>query len=197
MMLADVLQELELKFSGGMVSLPRVQSPLDKTKQPPDNRGADKMHPKGMNYSNAYQVFLEGVKPLRFVELGVFTGVSMAVWCELYQDAQIVGLDVDLNRVAIDDLERRGAFEWNTPTLCEWDAFDPKPLSLLDNVDVFIDDGPHLTEAVKLVAEFMKPRMLNGSRYIVEDMDNGADILRKVFPGVRVERYGKIACAFL
>lgn len=196
-MLADTLKELEFRFSGGMVEMTRVQSPLDKTKQPPNNRGADKMHPKGMNYSNAYQVFLDGVKPLRLVELGVFTGVSMAVWCELYQDADIVGLDVDLNRIDIDDLERRGAFQWNTPVLFEWDAFNPQPLHLLKDVDVFIDDGPHVTEAVKLVAEFMRPRMNNGGRYIVEDMDNGGDILRQVFPEARVERFEKIACAFL
>jgi len=174
-----------------MVSLPRVQSPLDVGKHPPMNRGADKMHPQGMNYSEPYAEFLEGMQPKRLVELGVFTGVSIALWQWVYPETQVIGLDVDLTRVNHD------LFENIAPELYSWDAFDPQPLHVLENVDVFIDDGPHVTEAVVKVAEFMKPRMAPGGRFIVEDMDNCADILRQVFPGVEVKRHGKIACAFL
>ena len=155
------------------------------------------MTPAGMNYSRAYEIYLEGIEPRKLVELGVFTGVSMALWCDIYPEAEVIGLDVDLNRVAWDDLERRGAWQLNTPKLFEWDAFDPKPLEELKGIDVFIDDGPHVTEAVEKVAEFLKPRMNPGGRFIVEDMDNGADILNRVFPDAEVKRHGKIACAFL
>jgi len=189
--LAEKLKRLERKHSKDMVSLPRVQSKLDAGKHPPMNRGADKMHPKGMNYSDAYAEFLEGVNPKRFVELGVFTGVSMAVWLDVYPEAEVVGLDVDLNRVNHDLFKKR------KPALFEWDAFAPEPLSLLNDIDVFIDDGPHVTEAVVKVAEFMAPRMKAGGLFIVEDMRNGGDILRAVFPGLPVIQHGQIACAFL
>jgi hypothetical protein len=189
--LAEKLKRLERKHSQDMVSLPRVQSKLDAGKHPPLNRGADKMHPKGMNYSEAYAEFLEGVEPKRFVELGVFTGVSMAVWLDVYPQAEVVGLDVDLNRVNHDLFKKR------KPALFKWDAFAPEPLSLLNDIDVFIDDGPHVTEAVVRVAEFMAPRMKAGGRFIVEDMRNGGDILRAVFPGLPVIQHGQIACAFL
>jgi len=195
--LAEQLRKLERKYSKDMVSLPRVQSKLDAGKHPPMNRGADKMHPRGMNYSKAYAEFLDGVEPGRLVELGVFTGISLAVWCDLYPDTEIIGLDIDLNRVDLEQMERRRAWKRNTPQMFEWDAFDPKPLDVLDDVDMFIDDGPHVTEAVVKVAEFMAPRMKAGGRYIIEDMHNGADILRAVFPGLPVSRHGQIACVFL
>lgn len=190
--LAEQLRRLERKFSPNMVSLPRVQSPLDKTQQPPNNRGADKMHSRGMNYANAYGELLRDRDPKRFVELGVFTGVSLAMWCELYPNAEVIGLDVDLDRIAKTDLVNRGAFEVNEPQVFEWDAFDPKPLSVLEDVDVFIDDGPHVTEAVVMVAEFMRDRMAPGGLFIVEDMRNGADILRQVLPHGKLFKHGML-----
>jgi len=190
--LAEQLRRLERKFSPNMVSLPRVQSPLDKTQQPPNNRGADKMHSRGMNYANAYGELLRDRDPKRFVELGVFTGVSLAMWCELYGNAEVIGLDVDLDRIARTDLMNRGAFEVNEPQVFEWDAFDPKPLSVLEDVDVFIDDGPHVTEAVVMVAEFMRDRMAPGGLFIVEDMRNGVDILRQVFPHGKLFKHGML-----
>ena len=191
MILAEQLRKLERKHSKNMVSLPRVQSKLDTGKHPPMNRGADKMHPQGMNYSEPYAEFLEGVAPARLVELGVFTGVSMAVWLDAYPEAEVIGLDVDLKRV------NWKLFPGRKPALFEWDAFAPEPFDLLNDVDVFIDDGPHVTEAVVKVAEFMAPRMKAGGRYIVEDMANGGDILRAVFPGLPVLQRGQIACVFL
>ena len=192
MELAEQLRLLERKFSPNMVELPRIQSPLDKTKQPPNNRGADKMHSRGMNYANAYGELLRDRDPKRFVELGVFTGVSLAMWCELYPQAEVVGLDVDLSRVNRVDLANRGAFEANEPQVFEWDAFDPQPLAVLEDVDVFIDDGPHVTEAVVKVAEFMRDRMAPGGLFIVEDMRNGADILREVFPDGKLFKHGML-----
>ncbi len=192
MELAEQLRLLERKFSPNMVELPRVQSPLDKTKQPPNNRGADKMHSRGMNYANAYGELLRDRDPKRFVELGVFTGVSLAMWCELYPHAEVVGLDVDLSRVNRVDLVNRGAFKSNEPQVFEWDAFDPQPLSVLENVDVFIDDGPHVTEAVVKVAEFMRDRMAPGGLFIVEDMRNGANILHEIFPQGKLFKHGML-----
>ena len=191
MNLAEQLRTIERALSQDMVSLPRVQSPLDGGKHPPMNRGADKMHPKGMNYSHAYAEFLADIEPKRLVELGVFTGVSMALWSQVFPAAEIIGLDINLNRV--DEFLFKGPL----PLMYSWDAFDPQPLEVLQDVDVFIDDGPHVTEAVVKVAKFMKPRMAPGSRFIVEDMANCADILREVFPEAQVKHHGKIGCAFL
>lgn len=190
--LADRLKTLERLFSPDMVSLPRVQSPLDKGQHPPMNRGADKMHPQGMNYAEAYAKLLEGRQPNRFVELGVFTGVSLAMWCELFPEADVLGLDIDFNRVDMDLLIDRGAFQLNTPSMALFDAFDPQPVEYLENIDVFIDDGPHVTEAVIKVAEFMRDRMAPGSVYIVEDMANGAQILSDVFPNAKLHKFGML-----
>ena len=191
-MFAEKLRTLERRFAQNMVSLPRVQSPLDAGKHPPNNRGADKMHPRGMDYSRAYEALLGNREPRRLVELGVFTGVSMALWCDVYPDAEVIGLDIDLERVDWVKLEQRGAWRLNKPTLFEWDAFDPKPLELLNDVDVFIDDGPHVTDAVVKVAEFMRPRMAPGGLYIVEDMANGAELLREVFPEGNLRKFGML-----
>ena len=63
---------------------------------------------------------------------------------------------------------------------------------LLIQYGLCIDDGPHVTEAVVKVAKFMRPCMAPGSLYIVEDMANGAELLREVFPEGNVRKFGML-----
>lgn len=193
----DVLRATERKFAPNIVTAKRVVSPLDKPTTVPTNRGGDKMHPDGNDYAPAFAELLDGVRVDTIVELGVLTGVSLAMWCDLYPDAQVVGLDVDLSRVEWDDLVSRGAFKLNRPQMFEWDAFAPEPIREVSMIDVFVDDGPHKVEAIRTVAEFMKPLMRDGGRYIVEDVPEALDVLRDVWSDREVKRWGRLCGVFL
>ena len=192
-----VLQDTERKFAPNIVTAKRVVSKLDKPTTVPTNRGGDKMHPHGNNYAPGFAELLDGVQVNTIVELGVLTGVSLAMWCELYPDAKVVGLDVDLSRVEWDDLVSRGAFKRNRPLMFEWDGFAPEPIREVSSIDVFVDDGPHKVEAIRRVAEFVKPLMNVGGRYIVEDVPEAFDVLQQVWPEHRVERWGRLCGVFL
>jgi hypothetical protein len=195
--LADTLRMLERRFAPDMVTARREVSRLDVGKHFPTNRGGDKMHPKGNNYGPAFAELLQGMQPETVVELGVLTGASLAMWCELYPEAQVVGLDVDLSRVEWDDLVSRGAFKLNRPLMFEWDAFAPEPIPEVSGIDVFIDDGPHKVEAIRRVAEFVKPLMNPGGRYIVEDVPEAFEVLQQVWPDNQVKRWGRLSGVFL
>lgn len=192
-----VLQDIERKFAPDIVTAKRVVSPLDRPTSVPTNRGGDKMHPGGNDYAPAFAELLDGVQVNTIVELGVLTGVSLAMWCELFPDAQVVGLDIDLNRVEWDDLVSRGAFKLNRPLMFEWDAFAPEPIREVSTIDVFVDDGPHKVDAIRTVAEFVKPLMNPGGRYIVEDVPEAFEVLQEVWPDREVKRWGRLCGVFL
>lgn len=191
------LQDVERKFAPNIVTAKRVVSPLDQPTSVPTNRGGDKMHPRGNDYAPAFAELLDGVRVDTIVELGVLTGVSLAMWCELFPKAQVVGLDIDLNRVEWDDLVSRGAFNRNRPLMFEWDAFAPAPIRGVSGIDVFIDDGPHKLDAIRVVAEFVKPLMRGGGRYIVEDVPEAFGVLQEIWPDREVKRWGRLCGVFL
>ena len=193
---ADMLIAAERKFAPTLVTAPRVVSPFD-TPTHPTNRGADKFDKLGNNYGKAYAEILDGITPDVLIELGVLTGVSLAVWCELYPDCQVIGLDVDLERMDWDGLVSNGAFKLNRPSVFVWDAFDPQPLPTPVRVDVFIDDGPHRVEAIRRTAQFMKPLMNDGGRYVVEDVPEAAQVLRDIWPDHEVKQWGRLSAVFL
>lgn len=195
--LEQQLIKLERHFAPKVVTAPRVVSHLDKGSHAPTNRGADKFDSFGNNYGEAYAEILHNITPEVLIELGVLTGVSLAVWCELFPDAQVIGLDVDVERMDWDGLVSRGAFKRNRPSVFRWDAFAPDKLPVDVRVDVFIDDGPHKLEPIRRTAEFMKPLMNEGGRYVVEDVPEAVNVLREVWPNYEVKQWGRLSAVFL
>ena len=73
--------------------------------------GGDRMlhHGYGPTYARYLQPFV-GARNLTVAEFGILNGTGLAIWCDLFTDARVIGLDIDLshfegNRSA---LERRG-----------------------------------------------------------------------------------------
>lgn len=63
--------------------------------------GGDKMSNLRNGYATAYSKILTpflNKPPEVAVELGVFQGASMALWCELLPRSIIIGLDMDFER---------------------------------------------------------------------------------------------------
>jgi len=198
---AERLIALERKFAPEVGKGRGVFSPLDRNPHAPWNLGGDKMGADRNNYAEVYARILTGMDPQRVVELGVFQGASMAVWCELFPEAEVVGLDLDFGRFHANyyALKDRGAFKENSPLLHEWDAYSDEAEILRDmgDIDLFVDDGPHTEDAITNVLSLVGPMMAPGGVYVVEDFPDGDRLLAKAFPQARIICAGRLNAALL
>jgi len=177
---------------------PAANSPLS-PKRRLTNSGGDKMGFDRNAYAELYSAILErwiGSSPT-LVELGIFQGSSLAMWCDLVPDGLVIGLDVSLDafEANLPRLVRRGAFARNAPTVRVFDAFAPDRAileSVLDGrkIDVFIDDGPHDEAPSCLTAAAVRPLLADRFTYIVEDKDVVYECLHSIFAGCEIKDAG-------
>jgi len=161
------------------------------------NSGGDKMGFDRNGYAPAYSEILDrwiGRNPL-VVELGVFRGSGLAVWCDLFPEGRVIGLDVSLKHFHrnIKNLLARGAFSSNMPELLQFDAYESHTKALqmaLDGrpIDVFIDDGPHKEFPSCLLAERVRPLLAPEFTYIIEDVDIVYGCLHRIFADCDVKK---------
>ena len=193
------LIDLEAQFAPQVEKGPGVFSPQDKSHHAPWNLGGDKMAADRNGYADAYAELLDGLNAQLIVELGVFRGVSLAMWCELFPEAMVIGLDLDFDRFRANEptLVDRGAFGVNYPILHEWDAYgdDVDFLSDLPGIDLFVDDGPHREDAIRNTLRLISPLMNPGGVYVVEDFDGGDRILAEMLPDAEIWRFGRLNAA--
>ena len=181
----QLLAELEGRYSPVRGKLPAVRSPLERWRKNRWNEGGDKMSADRHGYADDYSRLLARWDAPTLVEVGVFQGASLAIWCDLFPKGRVVGLDVDLSRYwqHRPELKAAGAFSLSDPVVVGmWDAYAPDLPSLqaaLDGrtIDVLVDDGPHTDVAVLSVYDAVAPLLSPAFTYIVEDMPNGADLL--------------------
>lgn len=184
------LIEAELQF-GGMFRGERVKhSPHDKLRVGGD-RGCDRM--EYQNYAPIYAAALKTLtrEPKRIVEMGIFAGTGLAMWSVLFPEADIIGLDVDIDRYKkhLPILKEQGAFQAREPRVFEFDELDAGSWDLLyciieqGSVDLWIDDAIHRTdvilEAEKKARGFMAPR----SVYLIEDNSTVPEIMWNRYTG--------------
>ncbi|HEY7823329.1 MAG TPA: class I SAM-dependent methyltransferase [Acidimicrobiia bacterium] len=198
---AERLIALEAKYAPAVEQGRGVFSPKDKNPHAPWNLGGDKMAADRNNYAHVYAALLKDLDPQLVVELGVFRGVSLAMWCDLFPEAMVVGLDLDFERFKEHrpTLVSRGAFTYHQPLLHEWDAYgdDTDFLADLPGIDLFVDDGPHTADAIRNTARLIGPLMNPGGVYVVEDFPGGGDILADFFPAAQIIYSGRISAARL
>lgn len=198
---AAELIELERKYAPRVTKGRGVFSPQDKNPHAPWNIGGDKMAPDRNGYAEVYARLLDGLDPWLVVELGVFRGESMAVWCDLFPDADIYGLDLEWSRWEQHQplLVERGAFRRNYPQLIKFDAYssDADELDWMEGIDLFIDDGPHTEDAIRNVLRLFAPLMNAGGIYVIEDFDGGGDLLAEAFPEATIVYAGRLNAARL
>jgi hypothetical protein len=186
----DLLRTLEGKYSPSKGKLPAVRSPLDEWRKNRWNEGGDKMSADRHGYADDYARLLGRWTAPTLVEVGVFQGASLAIWCDLFPDGRVIGLDLDLQRYRqhLPVLRAAGAFTSSEPVVVGmWDAYCPDVPSLRAalagrTIDVLIDDGPHTDVAVKSVLAAVRPFLSDTFTYIVEDMPNGADLIAAACP---------------
>jgi hypothetical protein len=195
---AATLVDLERRYAPSVGRLPGLFSPVETERLGDGNAGGDKMGPDRNGYADVYAEVLSGLSPSTVVELGVFQGVSLAMWCDLFPDACVVGLDLDFVRfdAHLSTLKERGAFAGSLPMLLEFDAYGTVAPQV-GPVDLFIDDGPHTEPAIRNVLSLFAPQMAPDGAYVVEDFAGGDRLLAGAFPEARIVRAGRLNVALL
>ena len=149
-----------------------------------NTRGGDRMSPYHHGYGRCYAEFLKpfisATYPgrLTLVEVGILNGNGLAIWCDLFPDARVIGFDIDLSNFQANrtHLEKMGAFSKNSPEVYWFDQLDPfKAGEVLRNtlgenhIDIAIDDGCHSMESIEITFKQIRPFLARKFVYFIED----------------------------
>lgn len=173
-------------------------------------RGGDRMSPYYHGYGRCYEEFLKPFisatarSQLTLVELGILNGSGLAIWCDLFPEARVLGFDIDLSNFQANrkNLQNLGAFKTNAPEVYLFDQLNPiKAGEVLrdtlgeNRIDIAIDDGCHSKEAIEITFQQIRPFLAKKFVYFIEDNFDTYDWL-----GTRYREYywttrGEIAVA--
>jgi hypothetical protein len=169
-------------------------------------RGGDRMSPFYHAYGEAYEEFLKPwlllrEQPISLVEVGILNGSGLAIWCDLFPKARVIGLDLNLsnfyaNRVKLESL---GAFKLNKPEVYEFNQLDPSfATSVLKNVlgdskiDIVIDDGCHSIESIKITFDCLRSHLNQQFVYFIEDNFDTYDVMAANHKSYRWSQRGEM-----
>lgn len=129
-------------------------------------RAGDIVHQKDRQTLVAYEQVLAGrPAPSRVLEIGIYSGGSLAMWHEEWPAAEIVGLDITtdhINPEAAAHLRGAGVAVHVLPM--------PNPQATgLGSFDLIIDDGAHGAGSVIDSFAICWPMLRPGGVYVVED----------------------------
>lgn len=163
--------------------------------------GGDRMlhHAYGPLYSKFLKPFVESSKPITLVEVGILRGTGLAIWCDLFPAARVIGLDIDLGHFKRNKQKLRfmGAFKQNEPETYEFDQFTDNIEyleELLDGatIDVCIDDGYHSKKANLRTFASMYPHLSNQFVYFIEDNECDFAQIESKYSALRVHKYAEL-----
>tara|TARA_B110000967_G_C18769794_1_gene502439 strand:- start:245 stop:1021 length:777 start_codon:yes stop_codon:yes gene_type:complete len=178
----DPRSELEVKTGDGMT-------------------GGDRMYFN--DYGKIYSKYLLNLikknhnKKITLVEVGILKGTGLAMWSEIFPNAKIIGLDIDLDHTKnnIKNLKSLGAFKKSDPELYVFDQFkdgEDEIRKLLNHreIDVIIDDGFHSDETILNTFHAIKPFLSDNFTYFIEDSESAYKILQKLHCDFKFKKYG-------
>ncbi len=140
-------------------------------------------------YALHYERFLKSYvqnrdQRLVICEVGILNGSGLAIWCDLFPNSRVIGLDIDISIAErnMGNLLKLGAFSDNSPELHKYDQLiDSTELldEILngDRIDIFIDDGAHFDDAIMTTMRSVLPHLSDPFVCFVED---NADVHRKL-----------------
>ena len=169
---------MEEHFGGYHNTVPRNKiSPLaPKTKlNPAGMSGGDRMTRHG--YATYYSKHLSKFSNVKtIVECGILKGTGLAIWSQLFPNADIIGLDIDISHTQanMQFLKDRGAFKHSEPELYEFDQFadnQEKIIKILKGrtIDIAIDDGHHSDSSITNTLDTLLPHLSKQYVYFIED----------------------------
>ncbi len=162
-----------------------------------NNRGGDRMAPRYHGYGFSYSEFLQPLlsqrnEKITLVEVGILNGSGLAIWCDLFPKARIVGLDITLANfnANLETLEAAGAFSSNRPELYVIDQLKPTEFALIagklfanESVSIVIDDGLHSIESIRNTFTVMQPYLAPQFVYFIEDNFDTYDAMARQHTG--------------
>ena len=163
-------------------------------------QGGDRMlhHGYARKYSEHLARFNQEER-LVIAEFGILRGIGLAIWCDLFPNSRILGLDIDLSHPNdnMSDLVKKGAFSRNKPELHRYDQFvysEDLVGEILqgDTIDICIDDGCHFNEAIMCTMRSVMPHMSSAFLYFVEDNRSVFDEIEQEYPGFNLESAGNL-----
>lgn len=130
--------------------------------------GTDKQWKHG--YTRIYPAYLERYRdlPLTFLEIGIFRGASLRMWDDYFRhpNARLFAFDLSpgaLAHVPPRFIALRG--DQGSRRFLEW------LLEITGELDVVIDDGPHVPRLQRVSFEMLWPAVAPGGLYVIEDID--------------------------
>ena len=123
------------------------------------------------SYIDIYQKYMENIKNISLLEIGVQFGHSIAMWNEYFIDSDIYGLDIDTSLVKFPHL--KNIFE------CDATKSDSIPSKIKEiEFDYIIDDGSHRVEDQVRSFNILYPQLKNNGIYFIEDIDSDQSLIR-------------------
>lgn len=173
------------------------------------NIGGDRMSPAFHGYGKVYEKYLAKFlrkpgKPFTLVEIGILNGSGLAIWCDLFPEGRIIGLDINLDNYRANRafLEGEGAFRGNEPELFEFNQLDRKLASEVmgkvlsgRKADVVIDDGCHSLESIEITFDAAAPHLASECVYFIEDNFDAYDLLAPKHPSFKWSQYDEMVVA--
>ena len=116
-------------------------------------------------YNDLFLKVYPDFQPRRLLEIGIWHGGSLAMWREVFDQCEIVGVDrQDLMFVT-------AKAHLAEDSRVSWKLFNcPDPiLGQMGEFDLIIDDGHHGTEVVLPTFQYLWPKLRPGGLFIIED----------------------------
>jgi cephalosporin hydroxylase len=135
--------------------------------------GTDKAN--GHNYTSTYAKYLAEMRAdsINFVEIGVWHGGSMAMWCKYLPKAKFLYYDI-ANQVKP---KADKHIDWTRSRLHIASAYTPESVQVArdyfkNGIDFLLDDGPHTLDSMLQVVSLYTPLMNQGGVLMIEDVQS-------------------------
>ena len=135
--------------------------------------GTDKAN--GHNYTSTYAKYLAEMRAdhISFVEIGVWHGGSMAMWCKYLPKAKFLFYDI-ANQVKP---KADKHIDWTRSRLHIASAYTPESVQVArdyfkNGIDFLLDDGPHTLDSMIDCVKLYAPLMNQGGVLMIEDVQS-------------------------
>ena len=137
--------------------------------------GTDKCSPGShtffnKNYLDIYARYIEVIRnqPIRFLEIGVLNGKSLAMWREYFPNAEIHGIDIEPECKKYED---KVAKKFVHILDCSDDvALNEFKQKFTGYFDVILDDGSHINVITKKTFDYLYFCLKSEGIYMIEDL---------------------------
>lgn len=199
---SEKLQYLEVKYGGYQDSY--FQTLIDNKNvrlRKGNHYGGDRFNVFFHDYSDVYTKYLENFKSefTNLLEIGILSGIGLAIWSDYLPTTKIYGFDWDLNNFNnnYQNLIALGAFKNSKPLTFRYDQFTENSQWLkkeFENIkfQIIIDDAHHSDKAILNSFYELKPYLSDNFIYFIEDNTTVYKKIMKENPEFKVKNYGEI-----